>query len=476
MGEDVLGGGVCLNDRYELEDLLGRGGMGEVWRARHLALNSPAAIKFLHAGSVQDDVARARFLTEAQVTAQLKTRHAVQVFDFGVTAGGRPYLVMELLDGETIGHRIERLGQLSTTDTVRFLQQAARALDQAHALGIVHRDFKPDNLVVVRDEVGREFIKVLDFGIAKLVGDLEASSEQVPPPSSRALDDATLVDEQPPMSLTASNSFLGTPPYMAPEQIRRDRTLGASADIWAFGVVAFECLTGQMPFAGTTLIEVFTRIQTGERLRARDLRPDLPAEFEEWVSMACAAAPKDRFTSALVAARALAVSLESRRWASDRPSAAPPSDPPPPLFAGPGSSESVPVSTGARLLSRQRRTLGDTNEPVSRPIVPPGVAPSPPTFGPRVEPPSLVAPPRAKPLPSTVATLPLRERRSAGPLIVATAFGALAALGLAAWWNAHDDARTGKGPPARAVASTPQVADASPDAPAGTEAQRARAQ
>jgi serine/threonine-protein kinase len=399
-GEE-LAAGDRINDRYELEELLGRGGMGEVWRARHLALNSFAAIKFLHAVSAQDESARKRFLTEAQVTAQIKTRHAVQVFDFGITEAGRPFLVMELLDGETVGHRLERSGKLPKAATVRFLQQAARALDRAHALGIVHRDFKPDNLVIVKDEDGRESIKVLDFGIAKLVGDLEAVSSLA---ISHGGDD-TLVDGEGPTSLTSTNAVLGTPHYMAPEQIRRDE-LGPAIDVWAFGVVAFECLTGVPPFDGTTLIEIFTRIQVGRHLSARELAPELPAEFEEWFDMACSLDPLQRFNSATVAARALAVSLESARWEKDRSTPLLGVSGANPVFDEGAEASAVPrttMGTGARLLARRPRELTDTNAPVSRPLSaarPAGKASATPTPS---EPPSArkqlasVRPPKPRP-------------------------------------------------------------------------------
>ncbi len=375
-GAPELATGDRINDRYELEERLGRGGMGEVWRARHLALKSYVAIKFLHAAPAQQESARKRFVTEAQLTAQIKTRHAVQVFDFGVTEAGRPFIVMELLDGETVGHRLERLRQLPRAATVRFLQQAARALDRAHALGIVHRDFKPDNLVIVKDEDGRESIKVLDFGIAKLLGELEALSM---PPASQG--DDTLVDgDAPPpsSSLTSTNAILGTPHYMAPEQIRRDEP-GPAIDIWAFGVVAFECLCGTPPFDGTSLLEIFTRIQTGRHLSARELAPELPAEFEDWFALSCSLEPAARFRSATVAARALAVSLESARWGNDRPSLAS-------TGSGPVASEgsaatAVPRATltSARLLARRPREVGDTHAPVSRGVPGPALADAPPS-------------------------------------------------------------------------------------------------
>jgi serine/threonine-protein kinase len=157
---------------------------------------------------------------------------------------------------------------------------------------------------------------------------------------------------------------------MAPEQVRREEMLGPPADIWAFGVVAFECLTGHLPFDGTTLIEVFTRIQHGRHSKARDHRRGLPAEVDEWFSMACAQDPAARFGSALVAARALAVSLESRRWEIDLPPPAAQSSNPV-LPSDAESDDNLPLSStldgSARLLSRARKTL-DTHEPVSAPV------------------------------------------------------------------------------------------------------------
>ncbi len=433
VGGTELAAGQRINDRYELEERLGRGGMGEVWRARHLALNSYVAIKFLHAASAQQETARKRFVTEAQVTAQLKSRHAVQVFDFGVTDGGQPFLVMELLEGETVGHRLERLGRLPRANAVRFLQQAARALDRAHAMGIVHRDFKPDNLVIVKDDDGRESIKVLDFGIAKLVGDLEAAASSPLPPSS---DDTLVdgVDGDGPMSLTATNSVLGTPHYMAPEQIRRDN-MGPGIDVWAFGVVAFECLTGVPPFDGTTLIEIFTRIQVGRHLAARELAPELPAEFDDWFEMACSLQPEERFRSATVAARALAVSLESARWEKDRWQKERATPVPPrggaSVFAEDSSSNaSLPrgtLATGARLLARRPRELGDTNAPVSRPL--------PPSELVIIEPPKTPSPPPPTKVDKSRMLNTVRSKRKQEPWVLAAfALGAVVlATGILAW-------------------------------------------
>ena len=144
-------------------------------RAAHRAEDA-CRHQVLQGAAEPSERAKRRFLTEAQVTANLSTRHAVQVFDFGVTDDGRPFLVMELLEGETLDKRIARVGRLPLETTQTFLQKAARALERAHALGIVHRDFKPENVMLVADEEdGGELVKVVDFGIAKLVGDLDST-------------------------------------------------------------------------------------------------------------------------------------------------------------------------------------------------------------------------------------------------------------------------------------------------------------
>jgi serine/threonine-protein kinase len=275
--------------------------MGEVWRAKHLALNSHVAIKFLHGASAHNESARRRFTTEAQVTAQLKTRHAVQVFDFGVTEDGHPFLVMELLEGETLGHRLERFGRLGIVETVRILGQSARALSRAHTLGIVHRDFKPDNIVLTVDDDGSDYVKVLDFGLAKLVGILDTDGEA---------EDAPAEEPGPISAFTKTGAVLGTPYYMAPEQVRNASDVDLRADIWAFGVVAFECLTGIPPFTGASLVELFDRVQRSAHPRADELEPSLPKGFNDWFDRACAPDPGARFAVANAAFQNLIEALE----------------------------------------------------------------------------------------------------------------------------------------------------------------------
>jgi serine/threonine-protein kinase len=298
--------GLRIGDRYELEELIGRGGIGEVWRARHVTLNSWVAVKFLQLHksehkrrSTGTAVKIRRFAAEAQIMAQLKTPHAVQVHDFGVTDWDQPYLVMELLEGETLGRRLERVKRLGAHDTVHLLGQAARALHRAHQLGIVHRDFKPDNVVVCTDDEGRDYVKVLDFGVAKIVGELESVTDAVP-----AADPSFALP-----SLTRTGSTLGTPLYMAPEQVRNAAEVDARADLWAFGVVAFECLTGRPPFSGTSLEELFDRILHGLHPSAHFLEDSVPESFDAWLDVACAVNPAKRFMNASVAWKQLAVAL-----------------------------------------------------------------------------------------------------------------------------------------------------------------------
>jgi len=293
--DQVIGG------RYALEKPVGKGGMGEVWRARHLALKSPVAIKFLHGASASNDASRKRFLTEAQVTASLKTRHAVHVFDYGVTDGGVPYLVMELLEGETLDARIGRLGRVPIKSAVRLLRQAARALDRAHALGIVHRDFKPENIVILEDEEGNDEVKVLDFGVAKLIGELEPSHDA---------DDDAFIGKNPMTTFTRTGTMIGTPYYMAPEQIKDSSQVGPPADLWALGVVAYECLTGVRPFEGDTVAEVLRSIIERNYAPASVVEPSIPVLFDDWFQAICASTAAARFPDALTAVVALGIAVE----------------------------------------------------------------------------------------------------------------------------------------------------------------------
>jgi len=291
--------GAVLADRYVLEAPLGSGGMGEVWSARHQALGSRVAVKLLHGSLAEHPDLRRRFLEEARITARLDSAHAVRVYDFGVTPGGRPFLAMEHIDGEPLSECIAR-GPLPPLRTLALLGQAARAIDRAHALGIVHRDLKPHNVLVTHDEDGREVAKLVDFGIAKIVGGL-----------ADARDDGDAGDT------AVTRAGLGTPAYMAPEQIRGEG-VGPAADRFALGVVAYQCLEGSLPWRARDVPGTFVEILAG---RPRELVADLPAPFTAWFARATAPRPDDRFPSARESVEALAESLgvKGGPFESDRP-------------------------------------------------------------------------------------------------------------------------------------------------------------
>lgn len=294
--------GALLDGRYRLEERIGAGGAGEVWRARHVTLNSIVAIKVLHVGASHRELAKKRFLQEARVTAQLRIRQAVQVHDFGF-AGERPYLVMELLDGETLKARLAKKGRLSVRETTIILRQAARALERAHALGIIHRDFKPDNVFVLQDEDGEEDVRVVDFGIAKLVGGFDEVEEEPHGDIEAANDKNTL------LNFTRTGGVLGTPYYMAPEQVQSNPRLGPEVDLWAFGVVAYECLTGRRPFDGESAGLLFQAILEAEHVPVDQICPDLPSSFATWFRTACNPDPEKRFSDARTAVATLEEAL-----------------------------------------------------------------------------------------------------------------------------------------------------------------------
>lgn len=232
-----LTAGLELSGSIRLEKKLGEGGMGSVWTAQHLALKTQVAVKFLAAHMAQDAAAAARFQREAMAAARIKSPHVVQIFDHGMSAEFGPYIVMELLEGETLSSFVQRHGRLTAPVTARILSQLCRALSKAHAQGIVHRDIKPDNLFL-SDADHDAFVKVLDFGIAK-----------------------NLRDE---LSVTSTGSMMGTPHYMSPEQMLSSKHVDLRADLWATAVLAYHCLTGAVPFDGETFGAVAIAVTQGQ--------------------------------------------------------------------------------------------------------------------------------------------------------------------------------------------------------------------
>jgi serine/threonine-protein kinase len=262
-----------LAGRYRLEARLGAGGMGAIWRAEHLVLKAPVAVKLIDRDAVPDDDTMARFLREAQAAATLRSPHVVQIIDYGVD-GKIPFMVMELLEGENLAQRLKRLRRLARQETARILTQVGRAVQRAHEAGIVHRDLKPENVFLVRNE-DDEIAKVLDFGVAKL-------------------ERANLGSEG---TRTRTGSILGTPYYMSPEQAQGNKTVDYRSDLWALGVIAFECIVGKRPFYSDGLGDLVLTICVRDLPVPSDFAP-VPLGFDAWFARACAREPGQRFQSA----------------------------------------------------------------------------------------------------------------------------------------------------------------------------------
>jgi hypothetical protein len=266
-----------VGGKYQLVKLIGRGGMGSVWEARHVSLGTPSAIKFIEAEYANSAEARSRFDKEAKAAATIQSKHAIQIYDHGVTDDGKPYIVMELLTGEPLDKRIERLGQLTLQDTARILQQVSRGLARAHERGIIHRDLKPENIFIVRNtDDDEEVAKVLDFGIAKIQNS----------PHSPGIT-----------SSTKTGAVLGTPFYMSPEQARGLRNVDHRTDVWSLGVIAFKCITGRLPFDGESVGDLLVKICTAPIPIPSHSVPGLPQAFDTWFMRALEREPERRFSN-----------------------------------------------------------------------------------------------------------------------------------------------------------------------------------
>jgi serine/threonine-protein kinase len=273
--------GDLIADKYRLIGLLGRGSMGEVWLAHHLTLRENVAIKLLtHAVSavVGEDAGQAaiRLKFEAQVAARLsrRTRHIVQVTDHG-EVNGLAYLVMESLEGMTLETRLTRCEFLPLSEVQVIVRQVARALEHAHAEGVLHRDLKPSNLFLTQDEDGELLVKVLDFGIARAIQ-----------------PDASTSDFS-----TGSGVICGTPGYMSPEQARGQAGLDARCDLWALATIAYEALTNDLPVVGSSPDELYKSTWMGATIPIAQRRNDLPPAVEAFFDRALTADINARFST-----------------------------------------------------------------------------------------------------------------------------------------------------------------------------------
>ncbi|MBX3181084.1 MAG: protein kinase [Polyangiaceae bacterium] len=273
--------GALIDRKYRVERLLGRGGMGSVYEATHVAIGKRVALKFL--AEAEDRDAVRRFQREAEAASAVESAHIVQIFDSGTTEDDRPYLVMELLRGEDLRERINRLGRLSEAEVLHITAQTLRALIRAHAAGIVHRDLKPDNLFLSARDDDSLFVKVVDFGISKVV-------------QNRAT----------PNTLTRHGTVLGTAYYMAPEQAQAFPDIDGRADLYSLGAICFEALTGQPPHDGRTYEAILVKACTQDAPDPREHVPEISEAFARVIRTALARERSERFATAQAFLDALA--------------------------------------------------------------------------------------------------------------------------------------------------------------------------
>src|ERR1700690_336195 len=281
----LLKPGDLLAGKLRIERVIGRGGMGVVYCAQHELLGQRVAIKILLPAVASNKEVVARFLNEARAAAAIEGEHVARVLDVATLEDGRPYIVIEYLDGADLSQVLEARGPLPVIETVDCVLQALEALAQAHARGIVHRDFKPSNLFVARRSDGTTLVKVLDFGIAKAAQPMNV------------LENA---------SMTRSNSVLGSPQYMSPEQLRNAKNVDARADIWSTGLTLYELLTGATPFAGESFGELFVAILEQSPAPIRHKRPDIDPRLEAVVLRCLRRDVGERFQTVADLAQALA--------------------------------------------------------------------------------------------------------------------------------------------------------------------------
>ena len=257
---EELAEGLVAGERFRLERRIGVGGMGEVWEATHLVTRKPVALKFLSPSRANDARSHARILREARAAAKVRHENVATIHDVGQLESGLPFLVMDLLEGETLAARLAREGRLGVAALAPLAIQVVDAVAAAHAAGVIHRDLKPDNVFLVADGG----VKVLDFGIAKLARAEEAAAAQ---------------------PLTTTGEVVGTSHYMAPEQLFAESDVDARADVWSLGVTLYEALAGVVPTGGESVGQVLKAITTDDVITPlRKVAPDVPPELARCVT------------------------------------------------------------------------------------------------------------------------------------------------------------------------------------------------
>jgi serine/threonine-protein kinase len=272
--------GYVIAGKYRIEKVIGQGGMGLVYAARHMTLEEPVAIKVLRPSMMGIAGMVARFIREARAASRIRSPYVARVTDVDTLPSGVPYMVMEHLEGIDLGALRRTAGPLNIHEAATYIAQACDAIAEAHGLGIIHRDLKPSNLFLARRRDERRTIKVLDFGISKV----ENLSEE---------------------DATKPGIMMGSPKYMSPEQMRSIRDVDIRTDIWALGAILYDMLAGRPPFIADNMAQVCTMVLHGQPPSLRSLRPEVPIELQEIVEKCLQKKPEDRFATADDLAHAL---------------------------------------------------------------------------------------------------------------------------------------------------------------------------
>ncbi|NUP14365.1 MAG: serine/threonine protein kinase [Polyangiaceae bacterium] len=311
--EDLIPPGTVLLDKYRVIRTLGVGGMGVVVLADHTTLGTPVAIKFLSPQFAAVSTAARRFVQEAKAASRISSEHIVRVFDAGTIEQFGPYIIMEYLEGRDLGRELRERGGLPIEEVVDYGAQAALALAEAHNAGVVHRDVKPTNLYVVQRSDGSAWLKVLDFGISKVV-------------------------EQAPLHTTSTGAILGSALYMSPEQMRSAKNVDHRTDVYALGVSMYELLAGVHPYEAESFSELVMKVNLEPPADLLVRRPDVPADLAAALAKAYRTRPEDRYQTVAELASALVpwaspstrhtieaiVRVDARRRPSSLPSLPPP--------------------------------------------------------------------------------------------------------------------------------------------------------
>ncbi len=426
--------GTILAGKYRITREIGRGGMAAVYEAENVDIGKRIAIKVLAQELTASTVVVERFFREARAAAAIRSPYICDVYDSGRLDDGRPFLVLELLEGESLYERMTKVRWFDIEATLAVITQACRGLTKAHAAQIVHRDLKPENIFLTKDEEGQLLAKLLDFGLAKFYAPLGGTKQQ--------------------QRLTREGAVFGTPAYMSPEQVRGQGAVDHRADLWALGCIVYECFTGRTVWQTEQGVAMtFAQIAAGKLPDPREYRPDLPPSFGAWFQKALHRDINQRFQTAKEFGDELSIALSgSRASAAALPS---------PAAVNPFLDAALPAPQQAPSIPQQQPHPSFQGPPQpqhpsfqgSAPVI--GAAP-PSGMGPHASVPMAPAKPKARG-PNVAA-------------IIAIGLSALAAIGIVGYVGFTKLGGTDGAASASASASAPPPASASVSAPKGREA------